>query len=484
MAIFFPRTAELTRGLRFRLSLVYSALFGICLILLALFVTGEYLELAREEQDQALRNFALDLSNHVEPGGGQLDVRVADQIKFFPFVIQETSVVVRNLDGRVLFQSRQGVTPPYQGDLARRPRYTHRFLDFHAGGESWRGVNLKFRIGKDAFYIMQVANTMGTLKRQQDRHFLFLLIIIPLTILISALFSTRLAGKALEPIRLTVRRMEELLKSGDYAPLPVPPTGDEIEELTRTFNTMLTQLQTTMAAQEQFVSHASHQLNTPLTIMRGELEVLMGKERTPEEVQRYHESLRQELVRLSQLVQDMLMVSRVEAGKAHFRFTALRLDELVGETLERLAPHARQKDVRLRYDIDAALVDDEALLEVLGERQLLSVLFENLVENAVKYSPLKGHVTVRLVGGAERGLRAEVIDEGPGMDPQLMGSAARPQRFARGERQGDVQGSGLGLYLAARIAEHHGLTLSVTPNSPRGTVFGVAFPPRQPTRGA
>jgi signal transduction histidine kinase len=278
--------------------------------------------------------------------------------------------------------------------------------------------------------------------------------------------------------------MKELLKSGDYAPLPVPHTGDEIEELTLTFNTMLTQLQSTLSAQEQFVSHASHQLNTPLAIMRGELEVLMSKARSPEEIQRYHDSLRQELVRLSQLVQDMLMVSRVEAGKAHFRFTTLRLDELVGETLERLAPHPRLKDVRLRYDIDTALVDDETMLEVLGERQLLSVLFENLIENAVKYSPPKGQVTVRLVGGAGQALRAEVIDEGPGMDPQLMNSGARPQRFARGESHGDIQGSGLGLYLAARIAEHHGLTLSVAANSPRGTMIGVEFPPRRPTRGA
>lgn len=475
MATFFPKTAKFTRGLRFRLSVVYSALFGICLILLSLFITNEYLDFAREEYDQALRNFALDLSEHVttDQKNVSLDMPLNQQIKFFPFLLQETMVVVRNLEGKVLYRSHPTHEIPYGKDIALRRDYTHRFLNFQINGESMRGLNLKFTPDKKVSLIIQVASTLKHLQRQQERHYLFLLMIIPLTIFISAIFSTVVTGKALEPIRMTVRRMEELLKSGSYHPLPVPQTRDEIEELTLTFNAMLLQMQNTLAAQEQFVSHASHQLNTPLAIMRGELEVLRSKERSPAEVADFHESLQQELERLSHLVRDMLLVSRVEAGKEHFRFEPLRVDDVLGETLERLAPHAKKKQVTLRYDIDPELIEEDDLLTLPGERQLLTVLFENLIENAVKYSPSPSQVAVRLKK-IEDGFAVEVEDQGPGIPAVIAERLLNPKRFVRGEAAG-TQGSGLGLYLASRIAAYHGLKLVAASGRHQGSILKVRY---------
>lgn len=478
MATFFRRIVDYTRGIRFRLSLVYSGLFGLCLILLSLFLTKEYLDLARDDYDQYLRNFAIDLSNYVKHGPDEgsvsIEIPISEQIKFFPFVIQDTLVQVRGMQGNILYQNHEGADIPYIPDLAHSRKYTHRFHNFIRQDAHMRGLNLKILPNPGDPLILQVATSSESLVRLRERHFLFLLIIIPLTILISAIFAILIAGKALDPIRITIERVKLLLQDGGHSPLPVPDTGDEIEELARTFNSMLQQVQQTLSAQEQFVSHASHQLNTPLTIMRGELEVLRSKERTPEEFNRFHDSLMQELHRLSQLVKDMLLVSRVEAGREHFTFSPLNLDEVITETLERLAPRARERQVALRYDVDPSLMDGENLLVFPGERQLLVCLFENLIENAIKYSPSPSTVGVRLIGQSD-GVRIEVWDNGPGPDDKLRQQLAHPSRFARGERTANVAGSGLGLYLAKKIADYHHAQLEISQNHPKGSIIAATF---------
>lgn len=480
MATFFQRTSKFTRGIRFRLSMVYSALFGVCLVVISLFVTGEYLEFARDEHDQFLRNFAIDLSQFVRPGRDannvSLDVPLSEKIKYFPFVIQNTAVTVRHIDGTILYNNRPDIRIPFELSLAVKSGYSHRHMDFLLPtGVKMRGVNVRVPHEPEDF-IIQVASTVENLTTQQDRHLFFLLLIIPLSILVTAFTSTIVAGKALDPIRATIQRMEELLRTESYRSLPVPDTHDEIADLTRTYNNMLARVKKTLEAQDQFVAHASHQLNTPLAIMRGELEVLLSKNRSAEETQRFHESLAQELERMGQLVRDMLLVSRVEAGKAHFRFAPVRLDEVVTETVARLAPRAKDKSIALKLDLDPALMDNDVALNVTGERQLLTCLCENLVENAIKYSPPNSSVQVslRLNNG---GVCLEVCDHGPGVPLEVRQRLQRSERFFRGEHTANISGSGLGLYLVGRIAEYHSSPLEILDRAPQaGAHFRISFP--------
>jgi len=454
--------------------MVYSALFGVCLVLLSLFVTGESLDFARDEHDQFLRNFAIDLSQFAKPGPNNqsvsLDVPLSEEIKYFPFVIQNTVVTVRKLDGHVIYTNRADITVPYDAKMAQKRDYAHEHMDFQqVDGTKMRGVNIKIP-QRDSPFIIQVASSVENLTKQQDRHLFFLLMIIPLSILVTAFTSTLVAGKALDPIRATIQRMEELLQTESYRSLPVPDTHDEIADLTRTYNNMLARVKKTLEAQDQFVAHASHQLNTPLAIMRGELEVLLSKPRGPEETQRFHQSLAQELERMGQLVRDMLLVSRVEAGKAHFRFASIRLDEVVTETVARLAPRAKAKSIALKLD----LADE--ILAITGERQLLTCLCENLIENAIKYSPSNSDVQVKL-GQSPDGVWFEVSDQGPGVPLEVRQRLQRSERFFRGEHTANISGSGLGLYLVSKIAEYHGSNIEILERAPQtGALFRVTFP--------
>lgn len=478
MATSFLKIPEFTRGIRFRLSVVYSALFGICLIFLSIFITGEYFQLARDDYDQYLRNYALDITNSIvisdDLKSATLQIPMTESIKFFPFVIQNTIVCIRDIEGKVLYSSRPSVDIPYNKSISNQNNYTHRFLSFELDNEKMRALNLKVNLKDSSTVVLQVASSHESLVKQEETHFFFLLAVIPITILISAFLATLVSGQALEPIRELSNQMEDLLEGGNYTPLPVPNTHDEIEKLTRSFNNLIVQMQDTLEAQESFVSHASHQLNTPLAIMRGELEVLTSKERSIEEINKFHTSLQQELLRLTQLVKDMLLVSRVEAGKEHFRFIPLQLDEVLGETLERLATHAKKKNISLRYNIDPELVEEESALTYSGERQLLVCLFENLLENAIKYSPHDSRISVRLDKSAQ-GVYVEVSDEGPGMSHKILENYMAPKRFYRGDDVTGISGSGLGLYLAQKIIEYHNAKLEIVPNEPKGTIIRVYF---------
>jgi hypothetical protein len=484
MATFFQKISKFTRGIRFRLSLVYSAVFGACLLIISLFITGEYLNFARDEYDQFLRNFAIDLSQHVQLGDDgkkvELDIPLFEQIKYFPFVIQNTIVTVRHLDGGVLYTNRKQDLIPFDQRIAQQKNYSHRFFGFSLqDGTEMRAVNLKF-VHREVPMVLQIGSTVEGLAVQRERHLLYLMLIIPLSMLVTALTSVMVAGKALAPVRATINRMEKILSSDSYQPLPVPNTHDEIADLARTYNTMLERVTKTLEAQDQFVSHASHQLNTPLAIMRGELEVLLSKPRSQEETLQFHQSLAQELERMGQLVRDMLLVSRVEAGRAHFRFISLRLDDIVTDTVARLAGRARSKKLTLKMELDPELLEDDLTLNFTGERQLLTVMCENLIENAIKYSPEGAQVKVSLKW--ENEVRLEVSDQGPGIPQNAWDRMMRAERFFRGEHTTNVSGSGLGLYLVGRIADYHNCKLEL-PATQSGATVRVRFP-TDPVAGA
>ncbi len=485
MATPWQRITKLTRSIRFRLGLVYSIVFGLCLSGVASLVIYGFLGVTNQEYDNDLRAFAIDLSHFVKPGGLLKDINLEaaleNEIKYFPFLLQNTYVSVRTVEGDVLFAS--GPAPlPYEVPLVSKKTPQHVFSFTDAKGVRMRAINILTVHLKNPL-VIQVASAVEGVAQQQRRFFLYLLALIGLSLTITFLISNAVAARALTPISSTIHQLERMLASGDYQGLPVPDTHDEIADLTRAYNRLLEQIRKTLTAQDQFVAHASHQLNTPIAIMRGELELLRSRPRSAEEFQRFHESLGQELARMAQLVQDMLLVSRVEAGRATFHFSSVRFDEVVTETVARLTGHAREKGVALRLELAEDLYDHEELISLHGERQLLGHMCENLIENAIKYSPAQGLVKVELFVHQGQ-LTLAIRDQGPGMSAEFKEKLLLTQRFFRGAHTENISGTGLGLYLVRKIAEYHGAQLAFeNTTGPQGLVAKVVFA-RSPVPGA
>jgi two-component system phosphate regulon sensor histidine kinase PhoR len=223
-----------------------------------------------------------------------------------------------------------------------------------------------------------------------------------------------------------------------------------------------------------FVANASHELRTPLTSIRGFVEALEdGAVNDPDTSQRFLGKIRTHSDRMAALVEDLLELSRLESGERPPQWEEVLPAELTDDVVASFAKLAERKEVALRQE-------DLGAPAVWTDADRLRRILENLVENAVKYTPSGGHVEVRSGPGPEGGALLEVIDDGPGIAaghlPRIF------ERFYRVDkaRSREMGGTGLGLAIVKHLAEGMGTTVSVASEVGQGTRFTVIVPGARP----
>lgn len=318
--------------------------------------------------------------------------------------------------------------------------------------------------------ILQVSTSLNNLLERERNQIIITSIIVPLLILCSSFFSYLISGNALLPIKSLTDAANNIAAQNLSLRVPVVNTGDEVEELAKTLNNLLARLEKSFTAQENFVANASHQLNTPLAIIKGELAVLQSKERTKEDNEKFFASLREELERLIDLVKKMLLVSRVESGLEKFEFSPVRLDEVLLGTSSRLKTKAREHKTHIRFNIAEELSSSD--LEIMGDRQLLDTIFENILENAIKYSPEGGSIYLD-IKKTDYHTEVWVQDEGQGMSEESFQDMLNG-RFKRGEGI-RIPGTGIGLPIAQKIADFHKARIIYKKREPQGSLFIIRF---------
>jgi len=463
------------RGIRFRLTIIYSTLFGLFICVFAYILSNQYFDSGRKDFDSGLLNYAIDLSEYLHITEGtefkiHFNLPESEVKKAFPFILSNTVFNVRSYDGEILSHGK--LTPsdlniPFNKDLLSFEDYTHNFITFNFQGDEYRAVNVKISDDTGSHMILQVATSLASLSQREREHLTITTSVVVILILFSSFISYLVAGNALAPIKVLTDTANMIAASNLSLRVPITKTGDEIEELSKTLNTLLDRLETSFKAQEHFVSNTSHQINTPLAIMKGELAVLESKERTLQEHQRFHKSLREELERLIDLVKNMLLVSRVESGLDSFVFHPVRLDDLLLGTSSRLNLKAKEKRIQVRFNIE-----EDLDLEVKGERQLLEALFENILDNAIKYSPEDSTIQLN-IKNVNSQIEVWIEDEGPGIDSSELHQIMN-KRFHRA-RSHIGHGTGIGLPIAQKIARFHKAEIDYRRKRPKGSLFIIRF---------
>jgi signal transduction histidine kinase len=259
--------------------------------------------------------------------------------------------------------------------------------------------------------------------------------------------------------------------------LPVLNPRDELGRLATVFNQLLARLSRAIEQQRQFMADASHELRTPVSILRGEADVaLSADERSAAE---YRDALRvvsAEARRLSRIVEDLFLLARADAGQQPLRPTEMYLDEVAGECVRAMRSLAASRGVEL-----ACRAEPE--LAYRGDEPLLHRLLLNLLDNALKYSPAGSRVTLE-VARRDGGYRLAVADAAPPVPPE---AAERIfERFYRVDRArsrsepSTTGGAGLGLPIARWVAEAHGGSLRLARPNGGGNVFELFLPPPPP----
>jgi signal transduction histidine kinase len=288
-----------------------------------------------------------------------------------------------------------------------------------------------------------------------------------------SLFGWLLAKNLSQPIQVLTQAAEHM-ERGDLG-VRVKPTGPrELQRLAEGFNSMASRLQSNVNELRAFVANASHELRTPLTVVKLRAEALReGAMEEPEVALRFLEEIEYEIDRLVRMVNDLLDLSRMEAGLESGKRAALNLSAIANEVYETFSIRATRAEVNLELDIEPSLPP------VVGNEDQVRRVLYNLVENAIKYTPGGGKVEMLLRSGPkENTVRLLVRDSGPGILPDHLSHVF--ERFYRAEttqpRPGVVRGSGLGLAIAKSIVESHGGEIGVSSQIGNGTTFWADLP--------
>lgn len=274
-----------------------------------------------------------------------------------------------------------------------------------------------------------------------------------------------LAGLATRPVGEIVAQAEAIEAGTLSARITAHAEVSEYRRLVVVLNAMLDRLEQAFKSQRRFVADASHELRSPLTVLKGDIDVALRRERSAEEYRRALESGREEVDRMAALAENLLTLARTDAGLPSDQLRPVDLQAVSRRVVERARGAAAEAGLELAFESSPALAR--------GDAGLLERAVGNLVENAVKYSPRGARIVVRC-GSADGAPRVEVEDTGSGISLEHVPNLF--ERFFRGDpARSRGSGAGLGLPIARAIAEAHGGRLELVRPRP-GALFRMSLP--------
>ena len=289
-----------------------------------------------------------------------------------------------------------------------------------------------------------------------------------------SLVGWRLARNLASPIQILTKAAENM-ERGNLGVRVKPSGPQELILLAEAFNNMASRIQSFVNELRAFVANASHELRTPLTTIKLRTEALReGAVEEPDVAKRFLGEIESEIDRLIGMVNDLLDLSRMEAGLDTSQRTKLNMGTIAQEVYETFCIRAAREEVNLNLDVEPGLPP------VKGNEDQLRRVFYNLIENAIKYTPKGGQIEILLRPGPnKKNVRLLVRDTGPGILPDHLSHVF--ERFYRAEtsqqpRPGTARGSGLGLAIAKSIVENHGGQIGVSSQVSNGTTFWADLP--------
>src|SRR6185437_1642847 len=302
-----------------------------------------------------------------------------------------------------------------------------------------------------------------------------LIVLLPVSLLLMGLISGWFVGRSLSPISdLTqhAARLAQLISEPDFvdmkAPRLVSHSHDELGVLAATFNELFGRVIAVLRQLRQFVSDASHEMRTPLSVLQGETELVLSERREPEEYQRALEVIHGELRHLSRIVEGLFTLSMADAGQLRITHRELYINEVLEEACEIAIPLGRSKGIRIEQYLEPEIV-------TTGDEAFLRDLFLVFLENAVKYSPANSVIRVSLAQVNDT-VEVRFEDQGIGISPEHLPHIF--ERFYRATDTAEVEArsGGLGLAIAQAIVHAHGGRIECQTAQGQGSTFRVFLP--------
>lgn len=477
------------RTIRAKLTAYFVMWLGITLVALSL-LAYRYISKSQEaEFDISLYNHIIDVATVTDMdflGNVSVELFFPNELKKFnPFPIRRSFLQMRNNNGAIVAKSSNlsGFSLPLSKEGFNATRNNGLYfetiksdlLPTSAASQSGTYRVLSYLVRKPGLpeLILQVAVPMTYVEQRQQNVLEFLLIAIPLILLVAWKGGTIFTKKALSPIIEMTDKTETIEIQNFKERIPIPAGEHEISILGKTINRLLDKIEAAAKTNAQFVADSSHQLKTPLSILKGELHLLQSKARSPKDTKDTYARISGEVDQLIQLIERLLLLARMDASSEVICLEKLDLTDLLVDAIQKLRILAQNKRIQIVLKIEPEADVD---FSIPADRHLLPVLFENLIENAIKYSPADAEVSVTVRKTVLSSIVVLIKDRGPGIPDEIKKKIF--DRFYRAPRVSITNdGFGLGLSIARQIAHLHGVEIAVSSKTENdtGTEFSVVF---------
>ena len=375
---------------------------------------------------------------------------------------------VWSLDGHLLYDTPEARRNPVprSDKLAVAGKEEDRIITISEVSPPYRVMSGGARIGARPV-LVQVARSEGPIAQNLNQLIYILFLGLPGAVAVAGLGGYLLARRALAPIDRMAERARSINAERLNDRLPVDNPDDELGRLATVFNETLTRLESSFDQMRRFTADASHELRTPLTAIRSVGEVGLRGRRGETAYREIIGSMLEEVDRLALLVDRLLMLSRADTGRANLSIDVVDVPQLAGDVAEQLSVLAEEKN-------QSITVRSEVVPPWDGDRMVLRQALLNLVDNAIKYTPVGGVIEVSVMQ-MPAGTIIDVIDTGPGIPAELRSRIF--DRFYRVDkaRSRENGGTGLGLAIAKWAVEVNGGNLTVEPAA-AGSCFRITLP--------
>lgn len=456
--------------IRIRLSISYFAIFSLAGILLccaSYFMARESLYIAvdhdLDEHIDDVRDFfaAHDLGNDFDRARAlaQTEFELKDDGKWLQ---------IRDEQGRWIYRSRRMMIAPHDMPAAPALPTKGSIMEFGAGPKRVRSLRRSFTLNGHSFVVEDGATltkTNQTLVRFRNG----LLLISPAVFLMAGVAGHFISRRALAPVAAIAREAQRIHDGNLQTRLPELKTRDELAHLSATLNEMLERIESGVRSVRDFTAYASHELRTPVALIRTEADLALQFKRSGPEYRAAIEIIGAEALHMSSLLDSLLFLARADAGAEQVQLKPIDARRLCLQVRDKWRPLFQKAQLQLITDLPPDLVP------VMADPPYLQRLLAIVLENARKYTPAGGMVLLKLKIADDRAL-FEVSDTGIGIPAEDLERIF--DRFCRGSniQQTHSNGSGLGLALGAWIAECHQAVIHVESSVGAGSTFSWLLP--------
>lgn len=484
----------LFQSVKFRLTLWYAFMLTVLLSVFSFFMHAELARVLYKDANEKLhfeatsiesslkaqmQDFLQDLSK--KPAARPWVLSPEDTLRFQQRIqewekktrkVSRSTFAIRleGLDHSVLLSNLSGwesevIYPDFERDsVFMETGRSHQTIHFQ--GKPIRLYYHLVKVNNRPLFIIQLGMSLTAVQSALHGLAVIILISIPGAVAAACIAGWFLTKRSFRPIDSMIREARQITAAYLKGRLPRTQAGDELDRLAETLNEMMDRIENSTRAIQDFSSDISHELRTPLAIIRGEVELALRRARSPEVLVQTLRVVEEEVNELIRLVDDLMLLVRSDAQQLKFQKKPVSLKSILGSVFERFQERAHRKDIRF-----TAAIENDVLVD--GDELYLKRLFSNLTDNALKFTPDKGNVDLRLIKRDGKAV-IEVSDTGMGIELEVQSKVF--SRFYRTDQARSHEGSGLGLNIAKAICEGHQGQIKIQSSPGQGTLVRVEIP--------